>query len=1194
MTATPLTSQPAAPAAPRLDVTREVRFAVVMYGGVSLAIYINGIAQELLHMVRATGRELEVDGAAALPAAKLKPTERVYRKVSYLLANEGWRLADAERALTSDQPLNTRLVVDIISGTSAGGINGVFLAKALANGQDISRLKDLWVEEGDIAKLINDKSSVERPLTLQQPPASLLNSQRMYRKLLDAFCGMEESNGRAPAAGAPAPASPYVDELDLFVTATDIQGVTLPIRLADGVVHERRHRNVFHFKYAAGDEHGGGRNDFVARNNPFLAFAARCTSAFPFAFEPMSLCDVDEVLPGVRAYCDDRDARSASTRWQPFFKNYLKPEEFPKRPFGDGGYLDNKPFTYATETLRRRGADVPVDRKLVYIEPSPEHPELEPEKLDKPDAVQNTMAALLVLPRYETIREDLQRVLERNRMIGRVNRILTGVEQDAERAAARTQTTEWRPLPDDETWAGLDLADMLKRKGRCYLAYHRLEIAHVTDLLAGLVARLSDVDEDSDYRVAIRSIVRAWRDGRYTKYRLREDGRRDRRPTMNRFLYQMNIQYPLRRLNFLRAKVDQLYRLDRRALDLLRINAAPHLPDEFRPYLEGTAEGGERPIPDELKSAVRAELRRVKSELNAIFLDLRNRARRLQARPAALAADGTPLKHARPASPLYKYFTPRYLESFGLTAGDVSAALKEVLHWDEEVDRLSLLPAEDECDARAAELLRTKDELRRWVNALAKKLMLEVRRARKAAEAGCRRVLLIEPGVGSRKGYAEAVRVCLRHYYQYFDDYDMLSFPILYNSGVGESDVVEIARFSPEDATALVNERDIEGRAAGQDMSLRKTECYKLAGSTLGHFGAFLERRWRESDILWGRLDGAERIIKTILPARPAEARKLIGEAQAAIVWETIKDLGKEQMYQLLIECLMRPHDKRPNDAALRLFVRRLKAGAAGTEWERPLNETVNEREIIDYYLKHFAEYSRPAPEPALRTAARATTVVGKMLEGLSAKYQRGAKTAAWVTRLGRVFWGMVEVAVPRSMRNIVFRHWLKLLYLFEALLIVGGWLLGSDVVQDFGWKALVVTLAVNGVVLLLSDVMRGYFSKWRLTKYLLMLVVAACTLTGAWHLLGVAGAYNDAWRRGACDWLGRRGWFTASAWVSHYWPQQTKSYVVLAVALLALLLFTDLMWRLRRYAYSYGLRLRKLVTRSADSIRTARRERAA
>jgi hypothetical protein len=35
-----------------MDVEREVRFAVMMCGGVSLAIYINGVAQELLDMVR--------------------------------------------------------------------------------------------------------------------------------------------------------------------------------------------------------------------------------------------------------------------------------------------------------------------------------------------------------------------------------------------------------------------------------------------------------------------------------------------------------------------------------------------------------------------------------------------------------------------------------------------------------------------------------------------------------------------------------------------------------------------------------------------------------------------------------------------------------------------------------------------------------------------------------------------------------------------------------------------------------------------------------------------------------------------------------------------------------------------------------------------------------------------------------------
>ena len=37
-----------------MEIGQEVRFAVVMYGGVSLAVYINGVVQELLHLVRAT------------------------------------------------------------------------------------------------------------------------------------------------------------------------------------------------------------------------------------------------------------------------------------------------------------------------------------------------------------------------------------------------------------------------------------------------------------------------------------------------------------------------------------------------------------------------------------------------------------------------------------------------------------------------------------------------------------------------------------------------------------------------------------------------------------------------------------------------------------------------------------------------------------------------------------------------------------------------------------------------------------------------------------------------------------------------------------------------------------------------------------------------------------------------------------
>src|SRR2546427_12825462 len=72
----------------RIDYPSETRFAVVMYGGVSLAIYINGIAQELLHMVKATAAVRDDDKNPNHPLVDerdLGRSERVDRKLSYLL-----------------------------------------------------------------------------------------------------------------------------------------------------------------------------------------------------------------------------------------------------------------------------------------------------------------------------------------------------------------------------------------------------------------------------------------------------------------------------------------------------------------------------------------------------------------------------------------------------------------------------------------------------------------------------------------------------------------------------------------------------------------------------------------------------------------------------------------------------------------------------------------------------------------------------------------------------------------------------------------------------------------------------------------------------------------------------------------------------------------------------------------------------
>jgi patatin-related protein len=294
----------------------------------------------------------------------------------------------------------------------------------------------MWIEEADIDLLLNDKRSLQGPLNPQDPPKSLLNSQRMYMKLLDALDGMDTPEGATHPVTQERPS--LVDTIDLFSTTTDLYGVALPIALADQVVYERRFRNVFHFRRRPALLEPPApvppSNDFLMGTNPFLAYAARCTSAFPFAFEPMALCDITEVLNARNLTASLPFCAPDTPGWQHFYKDYLSDPSgtpFQFRPFGDGGYLDNKPFSYAIDTILSRKAALPVDRKLIYIEPAPE----DLSKMtfhasgpdDRPDAVQNSLKALIELPRYETIRQDLGRLLKWNANIRRMTRIRSDI-----------------------------------------------------------------------------------------------------------------------------------------------------------------------------------------------------------------------------------------------------------------------------------------------------------------------------------------------------------------------------------------------------------------------------------------------------------------------------------------------------------------------------------------------------------------------------------------------------------------------------------------------------------------------------------------------------------------------------------------------------------------------------------------------
>ena len=150
---------------------------MVLYGGVSLAIYMSGVAQELLAMVRATAPgSLDADGQGLCRIANedLRGTEAVYRRIAQ-------RVDDP--TATDDSPVRVRFVVDIISGSSAGGLNGVFLAKALATGKSLDSLNDLWIEQGDMAELLDDERSLAgfAEIGTTNHHESLLNGDRRQK-----------------------------------------------------------------------------------------------------------------------------------------------------------------------------------------------------------------------------------------------------------------------------------------------------------------------------------------------------------------------------------------------------------------------------------------------------------------------------------------------------------------------------------------------------------------------------------------------------------------------------------------------------------------------------------------------------------------------------------------------------------------------------------------------------------------------------------------------------------------------------------------------------------------------------------------------------------------------------------------------------------------------------------------------------
>ncbi|WP_295635567.1 patatin-like protein [Novosphingobium sp.] len=469
---------------------KELRIALVCYGGVSLAVYMHGVTKELWHAVRASrahhARQPSTPGV-----------EAVYRE---LLETIG-----------ATRDLKLRVLLDIVAGASAGGMNGVFLAQAIANGQSLEPLTRLWLEKADIEVLLDPDAKPwsrlakfwAQPLVwllLKRPgnvvsgtvaPETRNEVRRKVSALIRArwfappFSGIGFSRLIADALDAMAatPAGPPLlpdgHPLDLLVTATDFNGHPMALQLhSPPVVEETEHRLSIGFRKVV--TQGPGR---ALAPWPELVVAARATASFPGAFPPLALREVDGLVTEREDTWPSRDA----------FIARIMPERHQRGEFDDlalidGAVLVNAPFAEAIAVLGDRPAQREVDRRFVYIDPRPDAMHIGQRATKTVGFFSAILGSLSSIPREQPIRDNLEALRRqsdgRARLRGIVEALRPEIEEAVEGLFGRTFFLD-RPNPKRLTaWRNRAQQAAAERAGFAFRAYAQVKLDGIVTALA--------------------------------------------------------------------------------------------------------------------------------------------------------------------------------------------------------------------------------------------------------------------------------------------------------------------------------------------------------------------------------------------------------------------------------------------------------------------------------------------------------------------------------------------------------------------------------------------------------------------------------------------------------------------------------------------------------------------------------------
>ncbi len=327
-----------------------------------------------------------------------------------------------------------------------------------------------------------------------------------------------------------------------------------------------------------------------------------------------------------------------------------------------------------------------------------------------------------------------------------------------------------------------------------------------------------------------------------------------------------------------------------------------------------------------------------------------------------------------------------------------------------------------------------------------------------------------------------------RLYFYGFQEFDAAIFPITYGTDTGELDQVDVVRMSPEDATAIVDES--------------KTGRHKLAGTAFGAFSAFLEEVWRMNDILWGRLDGAERIIRTLAPMK--DAKELIDLAHDVILEEELKPANRAQICQMLVDALLRANSGGASSKDQRAkMIRDIEACVqtvnGSTDIDPKLVAVLQLSLTPDQLrccLANFEMSQEPNRKETLESIARSARILGMMLKDMSRTRTALNKPGGFLIQASNVLWGLVEVSIPGSIWGSFYSYWFGLLMLFSIVMILGGTLF-SEPVQALGFRLLTLCLAVQLSVSTLHKFISGKKSWWRLLEGLFIVVLLIMLVLG-------------------------------------------------------------------------------------------------